>query len=170
MCVGRERESARLSWRRVRVSQVCRRGFEPCDLLALPSQQSKTCHNFQRFSLLAEVIECLASDLRSSRNLHKLQLLDCMRTKLLQCPQGGPFSKVNAALSSRTTFFHNMPANLNRNGWTNLHYAVARNDLFMINNLLKSKANVNAKTRGADKDFFLRPALSPLHVWPLGSN
>ena len=117
-----------------------------------------------------QVIDCLASDLRATHNLHKLQLLDCMRTKLLQCPRGSPgdnSSKVNAALSSRTTFFHNMPQRLN-SGWTHLHYAAARNDLYMIKNLLKARANVNTKTLGADKDFFLRPALSPLHVWPLG--
>ena len=93
-----------------------------------------------------------------------------MRTKLLQCPHGSPednSSKVNAALSSRTTFFHSMPQRLN-SGWTHLHYAVARNDLYMIKNLLKARANVNTKTLGADKDFFLRPALSPLHIWPLG--
>jgi len=116
---------------------------------------------------LGDVIDCLASDLRATHNLHKLQLLDCMRTKLLQCPRGSPgdnSSKVNAALSSRTTFFHNMPQRLN-SGWTHLHYAAARNDLYMIKNLLKARANVNTKTLGADKDFFLRPALSPLHVW-----
>ncbi|CAE7367239.1 Ank2 [Symbiodinium microadriaticum] len=116
---------------------------------------------------LSHVIDCLASDLRATHNLHKLQLLDCMRTKLLQCPHGSPednSSKVNAALSSRTTFFHSMPQRLN-SGWTHLHYAVARNDLYMIKNLLKARANVNTKTLGADKDFFLRPALSPLHIW-----
>ena len=120
-------------------------------------------------STATQVIEALANDLRSSQNLHKLQLLDCMRTKLLQCPDGGPSSKaVNASLSSRTTFFQDSPRNLNTHGWTNLHYAVARNDLYMLKNLLRARANVNAKTKAADKDFFLRPAMSPLHVWPLG--
>jgi len=115
---------------------------------------------------LSHVIQCLAEKMRADQNLHKLQLLDCMRTKFLHCPGANLDTdrEVNNALSSRTSFFEK-PWGTRSSGWTLLHYAVARNDLYMVKGLLNSKANVNAKTTSADKDFFLRPALSPLHIW-----
>ena len=51
------------------------------------------------------------------------------------------------------------------NGWTDLHYAVARSNEDLVSSMLASQADVHARTLNPDSDFFLRGGLTPLHVW-----
>ena len=51
------------------------------------------------------------------------------------------------------------------NGWTDLHYAVARGNADLVQTMLVLRADVHAATVEPEVDFFLRGGLTPLHVW-----
>ena len=51
------------------------------------------------------------------------------------------------------------------NGWTDLHYAVARSNEELVLSMLEVRAHVHAQTVDAEIDFFLRGGLTPLHIW-----
>lgn len=109
---------------------------------------------------LHQVMEHMEASLRSSENLHRILLLQNVRKELLKC-NGLMFSG-----STRSAGRH-LKEKLPSGGefWTSLHYAAALDDVELVRTLLKANADVTARTKCKDVDFYLPCGQTPLHVW-----
>lgn len=109
---------------------------------------------------LHQVMEHMEASLRSSDNVHRILLLQNVRKELLKC------NGLMLSVSARSAHKH-LKEKLPSGGefWTSLHYAAALDDVELVRTLLKANADVKARTKVKDVDFFLPSGQTPLHVW-----
>ncbi|CAJ1444381.1 unnamed protein product, partial [Effrenium voratum] len=126
-------------------------------------QLSPCCANFSKdedrqfiADALTQVTEAMEESLRESKFLHRLQMLQVVRSQLLRCPDQS---------LSRPQPQERVAVPLEEGSWTELHYAAAQGDVKLVRALLKAGADVHARTLYGDLDFFLQAGQSPLHVW-----
>lgn len=115
---------------------------------------------------MQQVVEIQAEEHRISGRSHESQMLECLRSKLLRFPTGSSDPSCQAPglrRVARTRSFLNLTDS--HNGWTDLHYAVARSSEEIVAKLLAMRADIHAQTRSPEVDFFLRGGLTPLHIW-----
>eukprot|EP00435_Cladocopium_sp_Y103_P066699 s393_g29.t1 len=113
---------------------------------------------------LDQVINAQVARLRSCGEVHRLQMLECLRA-LLTRRTGDLTLFKRLSRTGSLAYMASRKLCVTYKGWTQLHYAAARSDKEAVTRLLAICEQVEAQTRQADKDLFLGSSLTPLHLW-----
>lgn len=113
---------------------------------------------------LDQVINAQVARLRSCGEVHRLQMLECLRA-LLTRRTGDLTLFKRLSRTGSLAYMASRKLCVTYKGWTQLHYAAARSDKEAVTRLLGICEQVEAQTRQADKDLFLGSSLTPLHLW-----
>jgi len=113
---------------------------------------------------LDQVINAQVAQLRSRGEVHRLQMLECLRA-LLTRRTGDLTLFKRLSRTGSLAYMASRKLCVTYKGWTQLHYAAARSDKEAVTRMLGICENVEAQTRQEDKDLFLGSSLTPLHLW-----
>lgn len=133
--------------------------FAPC-LAQFTNEEDKSFIS----NALEEVIDAQVYRLRAAGEVHRLQMLECVRALLTRrAPDLTLFKRLSRTGS--LAYMAKAAKSVQYTGWTQLHYATARSDRDAVARLLAICERADAQTAQADMDLFLGPKLQPLHMW-----
>ncbi|CAJ1331540.1 unnamed protein product [Effrenium voratum] len=113
---------------------------------------------------LDQVINAQVQRLRSQGEVHRLQMLECLRSLLTRRAEHLTLFK-RLSRTGSLAYMASRDKCIIYSGWTQLHYAAARSDVESVTRLLGICEEVDAQTQQADKDLFLGSMLQPMHMW-----
>lgn len=113
---------------------------------------------------LDQVINAQVAHLRTFGEVHRLQMLECLRA-LLTRRTGDLTLFKRLSRTGSLAYMASRAKCVTYKGWTQLHYAAARSDKEAVTRMLGICECVEAQTRQSDRDLFLGTSLTPLHMW-----